>query len=222
MTKWLNWTELTLYYTVLFYTILFYTLLYYAILFYTFLYSSILCYTLLYSAILCYILLYYAILFYTLLYSAIIIYTMLYYACFPGSSAIKNPPAMQETQVDPWVEKILWRRKWQPTPVLLAGKFHRWRSLAGSMELQRVGPQLSVCTHTHTHTYICGWLTLLYSRNWHSTHAHAHTHARVADSLCCTAETDTAVWDTYRAINKHHTSGLVGTGKEQIPGKQHK
>ena len=198
MTKWLNWTELTLYYTVLFYTILFYTLLYYAILFYTFLYSSILCYTLLYSAILCYILLYSAILFYTLLYSAIIIYTMLYYACFPGSSAIKNPPAMQETQVDPWVEKILWRRKWQPTPVLLAGKFHRWRSLAGSMELQRVG-QLSVCTHTHTHTRIY-----------------------VADSLCCTAETDTAVWDTYRAINKHHTSGLVGTGKEQIPGKQHK
>jgi len=27
--------------------------------------------------------------------------------------------------------KILWRRKWQPTPVFLPGKFHRWRSLAG-------------------------------------------------------------------------------------------
>ena len=191
----LNWTDTVLYCTILYYTLLYssilcYTLLYYAILFYTFLYSSILCYTLLYSAILCYILLYSAILFYTLLYSAIIIYTMLYYACFPGSSAIKNPPAMQETQVDPWVEKILWRRKWQPTPVLLAGKFHRWRSLAGSMELQRVG-QLSVCTHTHTHTRIY-----------------------VADSLCCTAETDTAhthmhthmhVWLTHFAVQQKLT-----------------
>ena len=24
---------------------------------------------------------------------------------------------------------IHWRRKWQPTPVLLPGKFHEWRSL---------------------------------------------------------------------------------------------
>ena len=31
---------------------------------------------------------------------------------------------------DPWVGKILWR-KWQPTPVLLPGKFHGQRSLAG-------------------------------------------------------------------------------------------
>ena len=27
--------------------------------------------------------------------------------------------------------KIQWRRKWQPTPVLLPGKFHGWRSLVG-------------------------------------------------------------------------------------------
>ena len=33
--------------------------------------------------------------------------------------------------LDPWVEKIPWRRSWQPTPVLLPGKFHRQRSLAG-------------------------------------------------------------------------------------------
>ena len=30
---------------------------------------------------------------------------------------------------DPWVRKIPWRRKWQPTPVFLLGKFHGWRSL---------------------------------------------------------------------------------------------
>ena len=32
---------------------------------------------------------------------------------------------------NPWVRKIPWRRKWQPTPVLLPGKFHRQRSLVG-------------------------------------------------------------------------------------------
>ena len=29
------------------------------------------------------------------------------------------------------VYTLFWRRKWQPTPVLLPGKFHGWRSLVG-------------------------------------------------------------------------------------------
>ena len=32
---------------------------------------------------------------------------------------------------DPWVGKTPWRRKWQPTPVFLPGRFHRQRSLTG-------------------------------------------------------------------------------------------
>ena len=32
---------------------------------------------------------------------------------------------------DPWVRKIPWRRKWQPTPIFLPGKFHVQRSLKG-------------------------------------------------------------------------------------------
>ena len=31
----------------------------------------------------------------------------------------------------PWVRKISWRRKWQPTSVFLPGKFHGQRSLVG-------------------------------------------------------------------------------------------
>ena len=31
---------------------------------------------------------------------------------------------------DPWVTKIPWSRKWQPTLVFLPGKFHRQGSLA--------------------------------------------------------------------------------------------
>ena len=38
---------------------------------------------------------------------------------------------MQKTWVDPWVGKIPWKRKWQPTPVFLPGKCHRQRSLTG-------------------------------------------------------------------------------------------
>ena len=32
---------------------------------------------------------------------------------------------------DPWVQKIPWRRKWQPTPVFLPGKSHGQGSLEG-------------------------------------------------------------------------------------------
>ena len=42
---------------------------------------------------------------------------------------LKHLPAMRETRFDPWVGKIPWRRKWQPTPVLLPGKSHEWRSV---------------------------------------------------------------------------------------------
>ena len=31
----------------------------------------------------------------------------------------------------PWVGKMLWSRKWQPTPVFLLGKSHRQKSLEG-------------------------------------------------------------------------------------------
>ena len=51
------------------------------------------------------------------------------------AQVVKRLPAMRETGLipgfDPWVGKIPWRRKWQPTPVLLPGKFHGQRSLVG-------------------------------------------------------------------------------------------
>uniref|UniRef100_A0A8B9YB93 Signal peptide peptidase like 2C n=1 Tax=Bos mutus grunniens TaxID=30521 RepID=A0A8B9YB93_BOSMU len=37
----------------------------------------------------------------------------------------------QEPRFNPWVRKIPWRRKWQPTPVFLPGESHGWRSLVG-------------------------------------------------------------------------------------------
>ena len=38
---------------------------------------------------------------------------------------------MKRCGFDCWVGKTPWNRKWQPTPVLLLGKFHGQRSLAG-------------------------------------------------------------------------------------------
>ena len=44
---------------------------------------------------------------------------------------VKNLPAMQETQVQSLVRKILWRRKWQLTSVFLPGQSCGHRSLVG-------------------------------------------------------------------------------------------
>jgi len=48
---------------------------------------------------------------------------------------IKNPPAnvgrRKRCKFDPWVEKVPWRRAWQPIPVFLPEEFHEQRSLVG-------------------------------------------------------------------------------------------
>ena len=44
---------------------------------------------------------------------------------------VKCLPASGRPRFDPQVGKIPWRRKWQPTPVLLPGKFHGQRTLVG-------------------------------------------------------------------------------------------
>ena len=53
------------------------------------------------------------------------------------AQTVKRLSTVRETWV-PWVGKIPWRRKWQPTPVLLPRKSHGRRSL-GFMGSQRVG-----------------------------------------------------------------------------------
>ena len=50
---------------------------------------------------------------------------------------------------DPWVGKIPWRREWQPTPVLLPGRFHGQRSLAGCSPWGHRVRQDCVTEHAH-------------------------------------------------------------------------
>ena len=47
---------------------------------------------------------------------------------FPGGGVVKGSACQcrkpKRCGFNPWVRKIPWRRKWQPTPVFLHGKFH--------------------------------------------------------------------------------------------------
>ena len=52
----------------------------------------------------------------------------------------------------PWVGKILWRRKWKPTPVCLPGESHGQRSLVGYSPWGHKELDMTKATsHTHTH-----------------------------------------------------------------------
>ena len=55
------------------------------------------------------------------------------YLITPGASDVKERIYLQcrRPGFNPWVGKIPWRRKWQPTPVFLPGEFHGQRSLVG-------------------------------------------------------------------------------------------
>ena len=53
---------------------------------------------------------------------------------FPGSTSGKELAChgrLKRPEFNPWVGKIPRRKKWQPTPIFLPGKFHGQRSLAG-------------------------------------------------------------------------------------------
>ena len=75
--------------------------------------------------------------------------TVVDFLVFPSYTIISSSLVAQRVKVSAynggdwvqsWVRKILWRRKWQPTPVFLPGNSHGQRSLVGlqSMGSQRV------------------------------------------------------------------------------------
>ena len=71
---------------------------------------------------------------------------------------------------NPWVRKIPWRRKWQPSPSILAWKIP-WTKEPGGLQsigLQESGTTESTCVHAHTHTH---------------THIDTHTHGN--SQLAC-------------------------------------
>ena len=86
----------------------------------------------------------------------------------PVAQMVKRLPTCRRPGFDPWVGKILWRRKWQPTPVLLPGKSHGWRSVVGPR-----GHKESDTTEQLHFIYFFNWLLTIerfyqtYSHNIH-------------------------------------------------------
>ena len=72
---------------------------------------------------------------------------------------------------NPWVRKIPWSRKWQPTPVFLPGESYGQRSLVGYSPWGRkeLDMTVSVCVHPHVPAPAR-------TRTRTRTHAQAHTH----------------------------------------------
>ena len=64
---------------------------------------------------------------------------------------VKRLPTMRRPGFDPWVRKISWSRKWQPTPVFLPGKFHGRRSLVGYSPWGRKESDTTEQLHSLTH-----------------------------------------------------------------------
>ena len=75
---------------------------------------------------------------------------------------------------NPWVRKIPWRRKWQPTPVFLPGKFHGQRSLVFYSPWDRKRVRLNLATKTTIHICIyvctCVYMLINVSKGLKSTH----------------------------------------------------
>ena len=76
----------------------------------------------------------------------------------PGikSSSLTSPAC--NTEFNPWVGKIPWRRKWQPTPVFLPGEFHGQRSLVGYSPWGHKGSDMTATNTCHMLVdSICKW-----------------------------------------------------------------
>ena len=74
---------------------------------------------------------------------------------FPGGSVVKNLPECRRCKrqgFDPWVGKISWRRKWQPTPVFLPGKSHGQRTLTGYSPWGHKELDMTEQLNAHTHS----------------------------------------------------------------------
>ena len=94
------------------------------------------------------------------------------FEAFPVGSAVRICLLMQETEFDPWVRKIPWRREWLPTPVFFFFLSHSsilawkilWTEEPGGLQpigSQKIGHNWSdlACTRVRTHTqaHILGW-----------------------------------------------------------------
>ena len=83
-----------------------------------------------------------------------------------GKESVCQCRSHRRLEFEPWVGKIPWRRKWQPTPVFLPGESHGQRSLVGynqwgckeSDTIEHTYTRTHTHTHTYTYTHIYIWI----------------------------------------------------------------
>ena len=63
----------------------------------------------------------------------------------------------------PWVRKIPWRRKWQPTPVFLPGEPHGWRRLVVYSLWCRKESDSTERLHFHYYLHKCGRIAVRFN-----------------------------------------------------------
>ena len=112
---------------------------------------------------------------------------------FPGGSDSKvSCLQCRRPGFNPWVGKILWRRKWQPTPVLLPGEPHGQRSTVGCSPW---GRKESVMTERLPFPSLQNICIHLLPRNSTS---RTLTHSHMGTKVCERINTDVFVRETTR------------------------
>ena len=100
----------------------------------------------------------------------ICIYYFSFFWGFPDGAVVNKPTCQcrrwRRCRFDPWLRKIPWNRKWQPTLVLLPGKYHGQRNLVGYSPWGR--RELDMTEHAGTtflsiHPLSVSFLTPLFS-----------------------------------------------------------
>ena len=92
---------------------------------------------------------------------------------FPGGTGGKELICqcrrLKRCRFSSWVGKIPWRRKWQPTPVFLPGKFHAQRSLGATVHGLAKGQTWlkRLNMHTTCDLYFLLWDALPFKLSYH-------------------------------------------------------
>ena len=92
---------------------------------------------------------------------------------FRGDSVIICLPS-RRLGFNPWVGKIPWRRKWQPTPVFLPGESHGQR-------------RATVCGVTKSRTWLSDWASTWYIDHVFFIHSSADGHLSTTFKNYCVA-----------------------------------
>ena len=92
----------------------------------------------------------------------------------------KNLPAMQEMQ-EMWVWSLGWEdpleKAQQPTPEFLPGESRGQRSLKGYSPQGHKELDMTEATQ-HARMWMCNWVTLLYTWNYHNTVNQLHSNIK--------------------------------------------